>query len=73
MSDFDYQEDQMAVESQVDEIRERIDRIPAPKGLLISECLFDFLNFPKNQWKIWQISSLESKKWSNQQSKDTLL
>ena len=30
MSDFDYQEDQMAVESQVDNIRERIDRIPAP-------------------------------------------
>ena len=24
-----------------------------------------FLNFPKNQQKIWQISALESKKWSN--------
>ena len=43
------------------------------KGQLISECLFDFLNFPKNQRKIWQISAPESKKWSNQQSKDTFL
>ena len=31
------------------------------------------LNFPKNQQKIWQISPLETKKWSNQQSKDTFL
>ena len=37
MPDFDYHEDQMAVESQVDDIRERIDRIPAPKGQLISK------------------------------------
>ena len=36
------------------------------KGQFISECLFDFLNFPKNHQKIWQISALESKKWSNQ-------
>ena len=28
-----------------------------PKGQLISECLFDVLNFPKNQQKIWQISA----------------
>ena len=35
------------------------------KGQLISECLFDFLNFPKNHQKIWQISAQESKKWSN--------
>ena len=36
------------------------------KGQLISECLIDFLNFPKNRLKIWQISAQESKKWSNQ-------
>ena len=35
------------------------------KGQLISECLFDFLNFPKNQQNICQISAPESKKWSN--------
>ena len=35
------------------------------KGQLISECLFDALNFTKKQRKIWQISALESKKWSN--------
>ena len=35
------------------------------KGQLISECPFDVWNFPKNQRKIWQISTLESKKWSN--------
>ena len=35
------------------------------KGQLISECIFGFLNFPKNQQKIWQISAQESKKWSN--------
>ena len=33
----------------------------AAKGQLISECLFDFLNFPKNHWKIWQISAQGSK------------
>ena len=27
------------------------------QGQLISECLFDVLNFPKNQRKIWQISA----------------
>ena len=43
------------------------------KGHLISECLFDFLNFPKNHRKIWQISAQESKKWSNQQSINTFL
>ena len=43
------------------------------KGQLISECLLDFLNLPTNQWKNWQISAPESKKWSNQQSKDTFL
>ena len=35
------------------------------KGQLISECLFDSLNLPKNHREIWQISALESKKWSN--------
>ena len=39
------------------------------KGQLISDCFFGVLNFPKNQRKIWQISALESKKWSNQQIK----
>ena len=39
----------------------------ATKGQLISECLFGFLNFPKNQQKIWQISAPETTKWSNQQ------
>ena len=34
-------------------------------GQIISECLFHFLNFPKKQWKIWQISAQEFKKWSN--------
>ena len=42
------------------------------KGQLISECLFDVLNFPKNQRKIWQISTLEYRKWSYQQNKDHL-
>ena len=35
------------------------------KCQLISECLFDFLNFPENNRKIWQISAQESKKCSN--------
>ena len=35
------------------------------KGQLISECLFDVINFQKNQRKTWQISALESKKLSN--------
>ena len=43
------------------------------QGQLISECLFDILNFPKHQWKFWQISTLEYKKWSNQQNKGTFL
>ena len=38
------------------------------KGQLISECILGVLNFPKTQRKIWQISALETKKWSNQQS-----
>ena len=43
------------------------------KGQLISECLFDILNFAKKQRKIWQISALGYKKWSNQQKKTTFL
>ena len=35
------------------------------KGQLISECLFDILNFPKNKQKVWKISASESKKRSN--------
>ena len=44
-----------------------------PKGQLVSECLFGILNFPKKQRKIWQISAIETKKWSNQESKGTFL
>ena len=43
------------------------------KGQSISDCLLGVINFPKNQWKIWQISALESKKWSNQQGKSTFI
>ena len=43
------------------------------KGQLISECLFCVINFPKNKENIWQISAQESKKWPNQQNKDTFL
>ena len=44
------------------------------KGQIISECPFDGLNFPKKiNEKIWQISSLKSKKWWNQQNKATFL
>ena len=41
----------------------------APKGQLISECLLGAIDFPKNQRKIWQISVLEYKKWSNHKTK----
>ena len=43
------------------------------KGQLISECLLGVIVFPKNQCKFWQSSALESKKWSNPQSKSTFL
>ena len=44
------------------------------KGLLISEWLFDVLNFPKkNNAKIYLIFALESKKSLNQKDKGTLL
>ena len=43
------------------------------KGQLISECLLGVIDFPKNQRKICQISALESKKGSNEQSKSTFL
>ena len=45
----------------------------ATKGQLISESLFGVLNFPKKQRKIQQISALETKNWSKQQSKGTFL
>ena len=48
-------------------------KLTESKGQLISEWLFDFLNFPKNQGKIWQISALETKKRWNQQTKGTFL
>ena len=40
-----------------------------PKGQLISEWLFDVLNFPKNNEKIWWISALESRNWWNWKNK----
>ena len=46
---------------------------PPTKGKLISECLLSVIDFPKNQQFFLQISALESKKWSNQQSKSTFL
>ena len=39
--------------------------IKITKGQLISERLFDVINFPKNQRKIQQISVPESNKWLN--------
>ena len=39
------------------------------KGQLISECPFEILDFPKIPRKIWQISALESEKWSNHKIK----
>ena len=33
---------------------------------MISECPLEILDFPKIPRKLWQISALESKKWSNQ-------
>ena len=42
----------------------------AVKGQLISECLFDFLNFPKKHRKIWQISAQDPKRGWNHQNKD---
>ena len=47
--------------------------ITRPKGQLISEWLFGVFNFPKKHAKIWWISALESKNWSNQKDKGTLL
>ena len=43
------------------------------KGQLISECRLGVIDFPKKQRKFWQISAIESKKWSNQQSEGTFL
>ena len=43
------------------------------KGQWISECLLGVIDFPRKKRKIWQISALGSKKWSNQQSKSTFL
>ena len=54
-------------------ILSRADLIHFVKGQLNSECLLGVIDFPWNQRKIWQISALESKKWSNQQSKSTFL
>ena len=45
----------------------------AGKGQLITELLFGVLNFPKNQRKNLKDLCLESKKWSDQYDKGTLL
>ena len=39
------------------------------KGQIISECPLEILDFPKIPRKIWQISALESEKWSNHKIK----
>ena len=39
------------------------------KGQIISECPLEILDFPKIPPKIWQISALESEKWSNHKIK----
>ena len=43
------------------------------KVQLISEYLLGLIDFPKKPRNIWQISAIESKKWSNQQSEGTFL
>ena len=43
------------------------------RGQIISECLFDFLNFPKNHRKIWHISAQEHERCWNHQNKDNAL
>ena len=43
------------------------------KGQLISECLFDDINFPKKPTKNLTNFALETKKWSNKQSKGAFL
>ena len=35
----------------------------------MSECVYEIIDFPKYQQKIWQISALESKKCSNHKIK----
>ena len=42
-------------------------------GQLISECLFGFLDFPKNYRKIWQISAQEHESSWNHQNNGILL
>ena len=48
-------------------------KLQETKGQLISECICGVLNFPKNQRKIWEISVIETKKYSNQHSEGTFL
>ena len=43
----------------------KVQFIKHAKGQIISECFFDFVNFPKKHRKIWQISAQKSKKCSN--------
>jgi hypothetical protein len=45
------------------------DQISYAKGQLFSECLFDILNFPKNQRKFDKFLPQESKKSSNHKIK----
>ena len=73
MPDFDYQEDQMAVESQVDDIRERIDRIPAPKGQLILKANSKVFIWTKNRTKIFPYYCPGSLKWIKSKKKTNII
>ena len=55
--------------NQLDNYRWFIFALPQTKGQIISECPFEILDFPKIPRKIWQISALESEKWSNHKIK----
>ena len=66
-------EEQARKKKEEAEEKERQEKAKAAKGQLILECLLGVIDFPKNQRKFLQISALESKKWSNQQSKSTFL
>ena len=54
----------------LEKYRDKQDKAKKAKGQLISELLFCVFNFPK---KKRCISALESKNWSNQKDKGTLL
>ena len=55
--------------SSVIDLKREKKRIYFTKGQLISECSFWNFKFSKNPPKIWRISALESKRWSNHKIK----